>query len=214
MKHSIWLRAGAVLVFMHSAHGLRGDELPSTGVSDAAPTLRRLPPVALHAAQIPVQPSYALHAQTAQMAAPTPVPATAAGVLGFYQNPQAGAVLGAHPQRPAQAVAVPRPMSRGARPFASVEREPTISPYLNLFRDDEDNDEAVPNYFTLVRPQVEQRQINLQQQRELQRIESRVRTVQYEQEAGTARTGPLPATGHGTRFFNTGSYYSQPLRRR
>ena len=96
---------------------------------------------------------------------------------------------------------------------------PTVSPYLNLFR--RENNPYLPNYHSFVRPLQQQHQANqlqqqaLQQQsRALQQLQSQVQQV----EQGRA-TGPLVApTGKGSwflqqgsrsTFLNTSRFYSQ-----
>jgi hypothetical protein len=141
------------------------------------------------------------------------VPPSAAGVLAYYNNPQAAATLSQIPGRPVTARPPQRMVGAAAKPFAAVDREPTISPYLNLFRDDLEGNKGVSNYFTLVRPQLRQQQANQQQFREIQRLEQQVRTLQYQQDLGTTNSAGVPATGHRTRFFDTGAFYVQPRRR-
>jgi len=96
--------------------------------------------------------------------------------------------------------------------------QPTVSPYLQLFQQGRNN--AVPNYYTFVRPLQSQQQINSQQQRRIQRqsleiglLQSTVQTLEERQ-----AEGPLIApTGHASwfsqpgtraRFLDTSRYYS------
>ena len=64
-------------------------------------------------------------------------------------------------------------MRRVSKPFENVDRDPTISPYIHLDRDD-DEKQIVPNYFTFVRPQLEQMATNRFQQREIQQLRGQV----------------------------------------
>jgi hypothetical protein len=97
---------------------------------------------------------------------------------------------------------------------------PTVSPYLNLFRNDFNN-RALPNYQALVRPLQLQQDINQQQQRLLLQQNQALRQLNtnlqnFEQRA---LTGQLVApTGKGSwflrpsrraQFLNTSRFYSQ-----
>jgi hypothetical protein len=81
-----------------------------------------------------------------------------------------------------------------------------VSPYLNLFREEDNTD--LPNYFTFVRPMQEQQQTNRLQQQELMRLRRQVQTMPYGTQSTAMRGhGATPNTGHGTRYFNTSSYF-------
>ena len=73
---------------------------------------------------------------------------------------------------------------------------PTVSPYLNLNRF---NASGVPNYYTLVRPFNNQRQINLQTQRLQRQQAAAIRGIQRTQ------VSPEAVTGTGSRFLTSGS---------
>ena len=95
---------------------------------------------------------------------------------------------------------------------------PTISPYLNLFRD---RTSAVPNYYSLVRPQLlqieqdkAQRRINQQNAASANRLQSELTDLQRRQ----ATLLQLPPTGKNAwflrpserqQFMNTGTFYSR-----
>lgn len=89
---------------------------------------------------------------------------------------------------------------------------PTVSPYLNLFQNNRNGgfNRAVPNYYSLVRPQLQQQQINANQQDllnqqggTLQQLQSNVQVLQQQQE------GAPVVTGHNSWFFNTSRYFAQ-----
>ncbi|MEO1497162.1 MAG: hypothetical protein AAFV43_08440 [Planctomycetota bacterium] len=83
-----------------------------------------------------------------------------------------------------------------SKPFSHVAEGPTLSPYLNLYRDE--TDDAIPNYYAFVRPQQRQIEMNQQQARELNTLRQRVRQAQ----------NASPAAGNvGGRFNNTGRFY-------
>jgi hypothetical protein len=102
--------------------------------------------------------------------------------------------------------------------------KPTVSPYLNLFQNNRDGrgfNSAVPNYYSLVRPQLQQLQTNQNQQRTIQQqantigqLQGNVQLLQQAVESGQSNV----LTGHGSwfgnpgqqsRFLNTSSYYAR-----
>lgn len=110
--------------------------------------------------------------------------------------------------------------TRASKPFSSVNSvasSPTVSPYLNLFREDFDGSSDF-NYQTLVRPQIQQQQVNQQLERQNLELNRRVQSISaqsaYQNPAGSEQQYP---TGHQTVFNYHGRYYpalSQPRRRR
>jgi hypothetical protein len=111
--------------------------------------------------------------------------------------------------------------------FGQVRRyepsRPTISPYLQLFRD-RDRNPRLPNYYSFVRPMQQQYQMNQFQQQQLQRQSQQIGQLQsqVQQFQQGQFTGPLVApTGKGAgfmrpssrnAFMNTSRFYSQPQR--
>ncbi|MDZ4779163.1 MAG: hypothetical protein SGJ19_02810 [Planctomycetia bacterium] len=89
--------------------------------------------------------------------------------------------------------------SRGNAARARIQR-PTVSPYLNLYRQDT---EDLPTYQTLVRPQVQQQRVNQVQQSELTQLRSQLATEQARQQQ------PLPTTGHVSYFRHYSHYFSR-----
>ena len=73
---------------------------------------------------------------------------------------------------------------------------PTVSPYVNL---DRFNTSGLPNYYSLVRPFNNQRQINLQTQRLQRQQASTIERIEQQQAA------PEAVTGTGSRFLTSGS---------
>ncbi len=126
--------------------------------------------------------------------------------LGFYGGYAARATLSEQPRRTRIQASAPRPMFNQAKPFQTVYREPTVSPYLNLHRDDTNN-ESAPNYFAFVRPQLDQIDANRVQQRDIQQLRGQVQATstvvgpQY-------RASELPGTGTPARYMDTAQFYS------
>ena len=83
---------------------------------------------------------------------------------------------------------------------------PTVSPYLNLLRNNDEG--ALPNYYSLVRPQLQQ-QAFIQQQ---QAINQQQMAFSAQQAAAvgslTSQIQPLVTpTGKASQFMNTSRYY-------
>lgn len=92
---------------------------------------------------------------------------------------------------------------------------PTVSPYLNLLRPT--GFSGVTNYQTLVRPQIEQRELARIQQAELNRVRQQVSVQQQSIDTiQQQRAQRVFSTGHRTQFMNTQNYYPgfAELRRR
>ena len=97
---------------------------------------------------------------------------------------------------------------------------PTVSPYLDLFRPRVRGGQ-LPNYYTFVRPQLRQSQINQSNQQVLQQQSQAIQQLQssFQQGQQGQAGGPLVApTGKGSwfarpgsrsTFLNTSRYYSQ-----
>lgn len=89
---------------------------------------------------------------------------------------------------------------------------PTISPYLNLTRF---NNSALPNYYSLVRPQLQQQAINQQQQQiriQQQNAITNLRTslISTQQEiSGTGIGSWFQVNGTRAQFQNTSRFYPQ-----
>jgi hypothetical protein len=77
-------------------------------------------------------------------------------------------------------------------------QRPAVSPYLNLFRRDAG---PVPNYQTLVRPQLQQQTTNYNQSRALERIQQNVN-----EEIQRVERSAIAPTGHGA-FFRFYSHF-------
>jgi len=105
----------------------------------------------------------------------------------------------------------------GARPAAAqvgtsgfvdnyIRNRPTVSPYLNLVR--RDGFGGVTNYQTLVRPQLEQRELARLQQSELNRVQQRLSVQQRSLETiQEQRSQRVFTTGHRTQFMNMRNYF-------
>ena len=143
--------------------------------------------------------------QTSPVAGPQPtVPSRQP--IGFYSGRFARSTPVGLPRRmPIQPSETQRSVPRH-KPFESAESRPTITPYLNLYREETDS-QVLPSYYAFVRPQLEQQESALRQQRELEQRERRPAR-------GSAAAGaPVVGGGPGVRslparFMNTAQFYN------
>lgn len=137
-----------------------------------------------------------------------PVPPTAyralagSGASAWGQPVQgfAGQAGGVYPNYNASAPTVPTigavtpqaPTALAGKPFANYTPPPVYSPYMNLFRTDNDRG-RISNYYNLVRPIVEQGNINSQTQANLQSLQDTTRTQGSQLQQLDQRTRPTPS---------------------
>lgn len=141
------------------------------------------------------------------------LPKQVQNIIDFYGGATSARALAQLPQRPSSGQTRPNQPRQMAKPFQGrVDSSPTISPYLNLFR--EENTEDLPNYFTYVRPAQRQRQANARARQRINTLQNEVQQVSYEQSIQQSATGSVPGTGHGTRYFNTTGFYPSTRRLR
>jgi len=93
-----------------------------------------------------------------------------------------------------------------SKPFDNYSAAPTVSPYLNLFREDLGGNDDF-NYQTLVRPQLEQQRFNEQVQRQAQDINRRLQSLSAQPDFNPQGDRNVMPTGHQTVFMNYGHYY-------
>jgi hypothetical protein len=99
-----------------------------------------------------------------------------------------------------------------SKPFSSYSPAPTVSPYLNLFRDDFGGDDDF-NYNTLVRPMLQQQQFNQQMQRQSLELGKRLQSIAAQADYNAQGSESQYPTGHKTVFNYLGHFYPQPARR-
>lgn len=127
--------------------------------------------------------------------------------LSFYGGYAARQTLSQQPRRTPIQASAPRPVYRQVKPFQSTHFTPTVSPYLNLHRDDA-NSESAPNYFSLVRPQLEQIEAARNQQRDIQQLRGQLQTISSTVIRPQNQTSGLPGTGTPARYMDTAQFYS------
>jgi hypothetical protein len=92
------------------------------------------------------------------------------------------------------------------KPFSNYSPSPTISPYLNLFREDLEGGSDF-NYQTLVRPQIRQQELNQQLQQQNFAIAQRLQAISAQSDFNPQGSESQPPTGHQTVFQYYGHFY-------
>ena len=92
------------------------------------------------------------------------------------------------------------------KPFTGYTPEPTVSPYLNLFREDIEGGGDL-NYQTLVRPILQQQQFNQQVQRQSMELSRRLQAMAAQSDFNPQGSKSQYPTGHATVFMYYGHYY-------
>jgi hypothetical protein len=96
-----------------------------------------------------------------------------------------------------------------SKPFANVTPTPTVSPWMNMFRDDLSGADAL-NYQTLVRPMLNQQQVNHQLERQNIELGQRVQAMSARNAYNPQGSDQIYPTGHPTVFMVYGHYYPAP----
>ena len=100
-----------------------------------------------------------------------------------------------------------------SKPFSSVSRAPTVSPYLNLFREDFEGSSDL-NYQTLVRPQLQQRAMNQRFRMQQQALNQQVNAMAARNAYNTTGNPEAMPTGHSAVFQYHSRFYPALGRRR
>lgn len=136
---------------------------------------------------------------------PSRVTQQTAHILNFYGSRSALNTLNRIPRPPVATRSYPS--RQQPKPFSAVTYErPTVSPYLNLYREDVGN--AAPNYYAFVRPQIQQQRFAQNQQYALRNMTRQLQAASTQAGNMYGRNAGVPVTGHSTRFMNHGGYYS------
>jgi hypothetical protein len=96
----------------------------------------------------------------------------------------------------------------GQKPFTGFSQGPAVSPYLNLFRVDQNGFQGF-NYSTLVAPELRQQQINQQQQQQNTQTTRRLQAISAQADYNIQGSKEEFPTGHQTVFQYMGHYYPQ-----
>lgn len=133
------------------------------------------------------------------------LPKQVQNVVDFYGGRTSQRALAQLPARPSSGAARPVVPTQVRKPYEGAVDSPTLSPYLNLFR--EDHNQYLPNYHAFVRPAQVQQTRNLQQRRELLNLRQQTQAMAVPPPVGNPGGLARPTAGYGTRFMNTGQFY-------
>src|SRR4051812_15996792 len=96
----------------------------------------------------------------------------------------------------------------GNKPFSGFTQGPTVSPYLNLFRVDQNGFQGF-NYSTLVAPELQQQQFNQQQRQQNTTTTRRLQAISAQADYNPQGAKDEFPTGHQTVFQYMGHYFPQ-----
>lgn len=96
----------------------------------------------------------------------------------------------------------------GSKPFQGFSQGPAVSPYLNLFRVDQNGFQGF-NYNTLVQPELQQQQFQQRQQQQNVTTTRRLQAISAMADYNVQGAKDQFPTGHQTVFQYTGHYYPQ-----
>jgi hypothetical protein len=153
-------------------------------------------------------PTAAVPLAPANSSAALAIPNQTRQALGFYGGQSALATLNSLPRNttyePAQ-FGSSQSSQNLSKPFQNAANRSTMSPYLNLFRDDKGS-QGIPNYYAYVQPQLEQQAAGERQQIQSERKERQNRSARS---APAPQSGGTPQAGFGTsaHFMDTAQFY-------
>jgi hypothetical protein len=128
-------------------------------------------------------------------------------VLDYFGSSAARATLSQLPRRtPIQPSGATPPRQR-TKPFQGIQSDPTVSPYLNLHRN-EVEDETAPNYHSFVRPQLEQMEANRRQQLEIMRLQRQMQATSTTVAMPQYRNATATSVRPPARYMDTAQFYS------
>jgi hypothetical protein len=138
-----------------------------------------------------------------------PLTAQTRQVLDFYGGRSARTALNQIPRStvmPSTPVAsLPQSTRRPTKPFQDQTERPTLSPYLNLLRDDRAS-QGIPNYQMFVQPQLEERAAAQRKQIQSERTQRRGQAVAASPVGQSAE--PVQAgTSTAAHFMDTAQFY-------
>jgi hypothetical protein len=96
----------------------------------------------------------------------------------------------------------------GTKPFSGFSQGPAVSPYLNLFRIDQNGNQGF-NYSTLVAPQLQQQQFQQQQRQQNSTTTRRLQAIAAQADYNVQGSKEEFPTGHQTVFQYMGHYFPQ-----
>lgn len=103
--------------------------------------------------------------------------------------------------------------STTSKPFSSFTPSPTVSPYLNLFRESLNGEDDL-NYQTLVRPQLQQERFNSQVRRQEMQVNQQLTALSAQNAYNVTGNQQVAPTGHSATFQNYSRFYPAKSQRR
>ncbi len=100
-----------------------------------------------------------------------------------------------------------------SKPFSGFSPSPTVSPWMNMFREDLSGNGDL-NYQTLVRPMLNQQHINSQVERQNIEMGRRVQAMSARNAYNPQGSKEIYPTGHPTVFMSYGHFYPSARRGR
>lgn len=104
-----------------------------------------------------------------------------------------------------------RPSTPATKPFTGANSGGGVTPYLSL---SSPFSSTATNYYTQVRPQLQQQQANTAQQRQNARFQQQLTQMAARPPFEITGSQTMAPTGHAAVFQNTLNYYPQPQQRR
>jgi hypothetical protein len=97
--------------------------------------------------------------------------------------------------------------TRRDKPFSSIVRKPTVSPYLGLLSNNPFTS-TTDNYFNIVRPQIEQQKVNQQLAARNAALQRQLNDVAAQGPYSPTGAQDRAPTGHTAVYMNYGGYYT------
>lgn len=220
MDRRLTVVAGCLLVLAAGPGSVRGGDFfgrcevvsgpKSAADVDAPPAYVASRPAAVAPAPAPVPPAIRPAGPTVVYAwgsAEPQVTSQARQAISYYGGVSALATLSEMPQRPPIVASAPPPQrSRSSKPFQVISEDPTVSPYMNYYRDEVSSELAL-DYFTLVRPQIDQIETNRRQVQTMQQMRRQARIASPAVAGPQIPSAGAPGTGHVAHFMDTAQFY-------
>jgi hypothetical protein len=124
--------------------------------------------------------------------------------VNVYASASAQATLNKMPRpAPLERRATTAPGKPHGKPFQGAEPEAAVSPYLNMYRGD-GGSAVLPDYFTLVRPQLQQQEAARQQQLEMKKLRTQLQNLSATGGGAAPNSASMTAHAH---YMDTAQFY-------
>lgn len=136
-------------------------------------------------------------------------------LAGVYPSASAQSTLNKLPRPAPVQAATTTPAAQTThprgKPFQAVQADPALSPYLNLYRTNLDPN-MMPNYFALVRPQLEQQEMNRKQSAEIRQLQKQLQNSPAAAAGTQYSAGSTSGMSASARYMDTGQFYKHTRR--